>query len=42
VTCTGIDDKYLEVSSWGGLHRIELTDLDKASAGVRFYAILPG
>jgi len=42
VTCTGIDDKYLEVSSWGGLQRIELTDLDKASAGVRFYAILPG
>lgn len=42
VTCTGIDDKYLEVSSWGIEHRIELTDLDKASAGVRFYAVLPG
>ena len=42
VTCTGIDDKYLEVSSWGSEHKIELTDLDKASAGVRFYAVLPG
>lgn len=41
VTCTGIDDKYLEVSSWGGFHRIELSDLDRASAGVRFYAVLP-
>ncbi|MBR1905966.1 MAG: hypothetical protein IJ819_05850 [Clostridiales bacterium] len=41
VTCTGIDDRYLEVSSWGGLHRIELSDLDRASAGVRFYAVLP-
>ena len=41
VTCTGIDDRYLEVSSWGVLHRIELSDLDRASAGVRFYAVLP-
>ena len=41
VTCTAIDDKYLEVSSWGGKHTIELTDLDRASAGVRFYAVLP-
>ena len=41
VTCTGIDDKHLEVSSWGGKHTIELTDLDRASAGVRFYAVLP-
>ena len=41
VTCTGIDDKFLEVSSWGGKYRIPLTDLDKATAGVKFYAVLP-
>ena len=42
VTVTGIDDKNLEVSSWGGKYYIELEDLDRASAGVRFYAVLPG
>lgn len=42
VTCTGIDEKYLEVSSWGGRYRIELKELDRTSAGVRFYAVLPG
>lgn len=42
VTCTGINDKELEVSSWGGVHNIALSDLDRASAGVRFFAVLPG
>ena len=42
VTCTAIDDKILEVSSWGGRYKIALTDLDKPTAGVRFYAVLPG
>ena len=42
VTVTGIDDKNLEVSSWGGKYFIELEDLDRATAGVRFYAVLPG
>lgn len=41
VTCTGIDDKRLEVSSWGEKYYIELADLDKASVGARFFAILP-
>lgn len=41
VTCTGIDDRYLEVSSWGGRYRIELTDLDRPTAAVKFYAVLP-
>ncbi|MBO4449125.1 MAG: hypothetical protein J5777_00915 [Clostridiales bacterium] len=41
VTVTGIDDRYMEVSSWGGMYKIELKDLDKATAGVKFYAVLP-
>lgn len=42
VTVTGIDDKELEVSSWGGRYHIALEELDRATAGVRFYAVLPG
>lgn len=42
VTVTGIDDRNLEVSSWGGRYHIALEDLDKATAGIRFYAVLPG
>lgn len=42
VTCTGIDDKFLEVSSWGGRYKIALTDLDKPTAGIKFFAVLPG
>lgn len=41
VTCTGIDDKRLEVSSWGEKYYIDLANLDKVSVGVKFYAILP-
>ena len=41
VKAKGFIFKYLEVSSWGGVYRIELSDLDRASAGVRFYAVLP-
>ena len=41
VTCTGMDDKYLEVSSWGGKYKIPLSDLDKATAAVKFFAVLP-
>ena len=41
VTVTGIDEKHLEVSSWGGKYRIELSDLDKATAGVKFFAVFP-
>ena len=42
VTVTGIDNKQMEVSSWGGKYYIGLSDLDRATAGVRFYAVLPG
>ena len=42
VTCTGINEKFLEVSSWGGRYTIELSDLDKPTAGVKFFAVLPG
>lgn len=41
VTVTGIDDKFLEVSSWGGRYRISLKDLDKPTAALKFYAVMP-